>query len=107
MFNDGIIPASSSEIGKVLVCIHTRAKQFKYPAVMKRHIDKDIAWFLHRKEYSPMEMIKGMRVELDYIESDEGVAYRCNNNPYPMAIRLAEDIMVERYDIIDYPELYI
>ena len=107
MFNDGIIPASAIEIGKVLVCIHTRANQYKYPAVIKRHIDEDIGWFLQRKEYSPSEIIKGMRAELDYIESVEGVAYRCNNNPYPMAIRLAEDIMVERFDIIDHPELYI
>lgn len=107
MFNAGIIPATSSEIGNVLVCIHTRSNQYKYPAVMKRHIDKDIGWFLNKKEYTPMELIKGMRVELDYIESVDGVGYRCNRNPYPIAIRLAEDIMVERYDILDYPELYI
>lgn len=107
MWNDNIIPAAPSDIGNVLVCIHTTANRFKYPAVMKRHIDKDIGWFLQRKEYSPMALLKGMRTELNFIESDEGVWYRCNDNPYPMAIRLAEDVMVERFDIIEHPELYI
>ena len=107
MFDDGIIPAKAIEIGNVLVYIHTMANKFKYTAVMKRHIAKDIGWFLDRKTYSPTALIKGLRVELDYINSIEGVAYRCNHNPYPGAIRLALEVMVERYDINDYPELYI
>jgi len=106
--NAGIIPATTSKTGNFIVCIHTISHKFKYAAVVKRHLDNDvIEWFLKRKEYTPQELINGIKTELDYVNSANGVAYRYNYNPYPLALSMTLDLMVERYDLLDFPEYYI
>lgn len=106
--NAGIIPATESKTGNFIVSIHTISQQYKYAAVVKRHLDNDvIGWFLKRKEYTPQELINGIRTELDYVNGIDGVAYRFNRNPYSAALTTALDIMVERYDLLDFPEYYI
>jgi len=106
--NPGIIPATWSETSNFIVSIFAISDRFKYKAVMQRHLDTDVIdWFLHRKEYTPQELINGIKRELQFVNSIEGVEYRCNNNPYPSTLEMALDLMVERYSLIDFPEYYI
>lgn len=106
--NPVLIPSATSKTGNFIVSIHTISIQYKYPAVVKKHLETEvIIWFLERKEYSPQELINGIRTELNYVNSPEAVEYRCNHNPYPQALTMALDIMLERYSIIDFPEYYI
>ena len=108
IWNDGIIPATSSETGNFIVAIHSISHKFTYKAVMKKHLDSNvIGWFLQRGKYTPQELINGIKRELDYVNSDEGVAYRCNRNPYPSALEISLELMRERYSMIDFPEYYI
>jgi len=104
----GIIPATWSETSNFIVSIFAISDRFKYKAVMQKHLDSDvISWFLERNEYTPQELINGIKRELKFVNSVEGVAYRCNHNLYPSALEMALDLMVERYSLIDFPEYYI
>jgi hypothetical protein len=106
--NTNIIPATWSETGDFIVAINTTSNKFKYLEVMKKHLDENvITWFLQRNEYTPQELINGIKRELKFINSVDGISYRYNNNLYPKALELTLDLMVERYSLVDFPEFYI
>ena len=105
--NAGIIPATSSNTGNFIVSIHSVSNRFKYQAVMKRHLDNVVCWFLEKKEYTPQELINGLKREIKYIKSADGIGYRCNHNPYPSALEMTLEIMLEEYPLVDYPEYHI
>ena len=103
-----IIPQShNSGIGNVLVSIHTISEEFMYPKVVKRHVKTTLEWFFDRDAYTPQELLKGFKRELYVLENDKALACIGSYYNYIDAIKAAEDIMLDKYPIWDYPEFYI
>ena len=52
-------------------------------------------------------MINGLRVERFYIGSPECCLTRYENGKYYQSLKIAEDLLLDRFNIDEYPEYYI
>ena len=103
-----IIPQSSdSGIGNVLVSIHTLSESYVYKKVVKNHVEKTLDWFFDREEYTPRQLFAGFERELYVLRNDRMLLCFGGYNEYISAIESAEDILMDRYPLWDYPEIYV
>lgn len=102
-----MIPVKTSLTGSLLVSVYGVSTSFVYDAVIKRHLITMIDWFLNQKVYTPFEMINGLRVERFYIGSPEGCWARYENGKYYQSLKTTEDILLDRFNIDEYPEYHI
>jgi len=105
-----IVPqALNTNIGNVLVSIHSVSVAFVYTKVIKRKLRETLEWFYVRNEYTPSELLKGIKKELYVLDND--LLLRCSGDLdfilYKKSVNLTKDIILEDFPITKYPEFYV
>jgi len=103
-----IVPqATNTNIGNVLVSIHSVSTSFVYTKVIKRKIREILDWFYVRNEYTPLDLLKGIKKELYVLDNDKSLRYSNDYNAYKKSVNLTKDIILEDFPITKYPEFYV
>lgn len=102
-----IVPQSYSNIGNVLVSIVGVSDTYVRSKTIKKHIDELLKYFLHGKEYTPMEIVKGLKKELYVLENDRMLRLDNSYQPYSDAVKIAIKSLEMQFPIKTHPELYI